>query len=114
MRLRWYLVPCQNGGGRVLWQVQARKEERRKKVEKKRAVAYIRVSTAQSAQMHSFEFQEAYWKQALEENPDVELVGIYADRGISGSGFKKRPRFLEMVEDALDGEFDVMYTKSIS
>lgn len=114
MRLRWYLVPCQNGGGRVLWQVQARKEERRKKVEKKRAVAYIRVSTAQSAQMHSFEFQEAYWKQALEENPDVELVGIYADRGISGSGFKKRPRFLEMVEDALDGEFDVIYTKSIS
>ena len=83
-------------------------------MEKKRAVAYIRVSTAQSAQMHSFEFQEAYWKQALEENPGVELVGIYADRGISGSGFKKRPRFLEMVEDALDGEFDVIYTKSIS
>ena len=85
-----------------------------RKVEKKRAVAYIRVSTAHSAQLHSFEFQETYWKQALSDKPDVELVGIYADRGISGSGYKERPRFLEMVQDALEGKFDVIYTKSIS
>lgn len=46
----------------------------------KRAVAYVRVSSGSDAQIHSFEFQSAYWHQELDGNPDVEMVEIYADR----------------------------------
>ena len=81
---------------------------------RKRAVAYVRVSSGSDAQLHSFEFQSAYWHQELDGNPDVEMVGIYADKGISGRSMYKRPQFLTMMQDARDGKFDVIYTKSIS
>ena len=80
----------------------------------KRAVAYIRVSSGSDAQTHSFEFQSAYWHDELDSNPDVEMIGIYADHGISGRSMYKRPQFLTMMQDARDGKFDVIYTKSIS
>lgn len=81
---------------------------------KRRAVAYVRVSTASSAQLHSYEYQEQYWQSKFEDDLDTELVTIYADRGISGSSIYKRPQFLVMMQDARDGKFDVIYTKSVS
>lgn len=81
---------------------------------KKQAVAYVRVSTASSAQMHSYEFQEQYWNNKFANDPQVDLVGIYADRGISGSSVYKRPQFMAMMQDAREGKFDTIYTKSVS
>ena len=80
----------------------------------KRAVAYIRVSTASDAQVHSFEFQEDYWKNEISKNSDLELVGIYADKGISGKSLSKRPELKRLLKDAEDKKFDVVYTKSVS
>ena len=79
-----------------------------------RAVPYIRVSTASDAQLHSFDFQEQYWRRVLTEAPNTEMVGIYADMGISGSSIRKRPQFLAMMEDAREHKFDKIYTKSVS
>ena len=81
---------------------------------KKRAVAYVRVSTASTSQLHSYEFQEQYWRERFVDDPDTELVAIYADKGISGSSVYKRPQFLIMMQDARDGKFDVICTKSVS
>lgn len=81
---------------------------------KKRAVAYVRVSSGSDAQLHSFDFQAEYWTTTLADEPDVELVGIYADKGISGRNTKKRPQFQMMMQDARAGLFDVIYTKSTS
>lgn len=81
---------------------------------KKRGVAYVRVSSASKAQLHSYEFQEQYWRGKFQDDPDIDLVSIYADRGISGSSVYKRPQFLTMMQDARDGKFDVIYTKSVS
>ena len=81
---------------------------------KKRAVAYVRVSSGSDAQLHSFDFQAEYWTTTLAEQPDVELVGIYADKGISGRSAEKRPQFQMMMQDARAGQFDVIYTKSTS
>ena len=81
---------------------------------KKRAVAYVRVSSGSEAQLHSFDFQADYWTATLADEPDVELVGIYADKGISGRNTKKRPQFQMMMQDARAGLFDVIYTKSTS
>lgn len=81
---------------------------------KKRAVAYIRVSSEKDAQLHSYDFQENYWQSAFENDPGIELVGIYADKGISGHSIEKRPQFLAMIRDAREHRFDVIYTKSVS
>lgn len=80
----------------------------------KRAAAYIRVSTASDAQLHSYGFQEQYWKEQLEKEPGVDFVGVYADRGISGRSVERRPQFLRMMQDARDGKIDVIYCKSVS
>lgn len=80
----------------------------------KRAAAYIRVSTASDAQLHSYGFQEQYWKEQLEKEPGVDYVGVYADRGISGRSVEHRPQFLRMMQDAREGKIDVIYCKSVS
>ena len=81
---------------------------------KKRAVAYVRVSSSSKAQLHSYEFQEQYWRSKFEDDPENELVQIYADRGISGSKAYKRPEFMKMLQDARAGQFDAIHTKSVS
>ncbi|MBP5466599.1 MAG: recombinase family protein [Clostridia bacterium] len=82
-------------------------------MEQKRAVAYIRVSSKSKAQSHSYEFQEFYWRNEIAKRSDLELVNIYADYGISGKTIRKRPQFLQMIEDCRQGKIDVIYTKSI-
>ena len=81
---------------------------------KKRAVAYVRVSSSSKAQLHSYEFQEQYWRSKFENDPEYELIRIYADRGISGCNAYKRPEFMTMMQDARKGCFDVIHTKSVS
>jgi len=81
---------------------------------KKRAVAYVRVSTATTAQIHSFEFQEQYWNRKFADSANTELVGIYADKGISGCNIKRRQQFLAMMEAAREHKFDEIHTKSVS
>ncbi len=83
-------------------------------MKKKRVVAYVRVSSASKAQLHSYEFQEAYWRSKFAEDPDCELVTIYADRGISGCSMHRRPQFLAMMQDARADRFDAIHTKSVS
>ena len=81
---------------------------------KKRVAAYVRVSTASDAQLHSYEFQEQYWHSRFQDVLDCELVAIYADKGISGCSIKKREQFKAMLQDARDHKFDTLYTKSVS
>ena len=83
-------------------------------MERKRVVAYVRVSSASKAQLHSYEFQEQYWQSKFENDPENELLRIYADRGISGNSVYKRPEFMQMLQNARDGQFGVIHTKSVS
>ena len=50
--------------------------------EKVRVAAYCRVSTDDEEQLTSYEAQKAYYTQKIEENPDWELAGIFADKGL--------------------------------
>lgn len=81
---------------------------------KENAVAYTRVSTKSDAQIHSYEYQNEYWKNIISEDPKYAFCGIYADQGISGRGIAKRPQFLKMMQDAENGKFNVIYTKSVA
>ena len=79
----------------------------------KRVAAYCRVSTDNDDQLNSFENQVDEWRKRLEHDPNVVLVDIYADEGLSGTS-EDRPGFQRMIRDAKDGKIDKIVTKSIS
>ena len=45
---------------------------------------------------------------------DWEFVRVYIDEGISATNTKKRDGFKQMVADALDGQIDLIITKSVN
>ena len=82
--------------------------------DKLRVAAYARVSTEQDEQESSYEAQVDYYTRFITNNPHWELIGIFADRGITGTNTKNREQFKKMVEMALAGKIDLILTKSIS
>ena len=81
---------------------------------RKRVAAYCRVSTDSEEQPTSYTAQKAYYTQKIGENPDWELAGIYADRGITGTSMKKRVEFKKMIAACKRGRIDLILTKSLS
>ncbi len=81
---------------------------------KKRVAAYCRVSTDQAEQLSSYEAQVNYYTSYINNHPDYEIAGIYADEGISGTNTKKREQFNKMIEDCKAEKIDMIITKSIS
>ena len=79
-----------------------------------RVAAYCRVSTAEEAQVGSFEMQVQHFTSVIESNPNYELVKIYKDEGISETSVERRKGFQEMMTDAAAGKIDLILTKSIS
>lgn len=56
----------------------------------KRVCAYCRVSTDDVNQTSSYELQKNHYEDMIKEHQGWELVGIYADEGISGTSLKHR------------------------
>ena len=81
---------------------------------KKRVAAYCRVSADSEEQLNSYEAQKSYYTQKIEESPDWEMAGIYADEGISGTSMKKRTEFKKMITACKRGRIDLIITKSLS
>ena len=90
------------------------KIEANSEISKRRAAAYARVSTERDEQVLSYESQIDYYTKLISHNPDLELVKVYTDEGISGTDTKRRKGFNSMIDDALNGMIDIIYTKSIS
>ena len=81
---------------------------------RQRVAAYCRVSTDSEEQLTSYTAQKAYYTQKIDENPDWELAGIYADKGITGTSMKKRVEFKKMIAACKRGKIDLILTKSLS
>ena len=81
---------------------------------KLRVAAYARVSTDTDEQEGSYEAQVNHYTMLIQNNPDWEFAGMFADDGISGTQAKKRPEFLRMIEECENGQIDMIITKSIS
>src|SRR5690625_6849475 len=81
--------------------------------EKLKVAAYCRVSTDSEEQATSYEVQVEHYTTYIQNNPEWELAGIYADDGISGTNTKKREQFNKMIEDSMNGKIDMIITKSI-
>ncbi len=79
-----------------------------------RIAGYCRVSTKKTEQEHSFAAQIKYFRDYVKDIPNVELVDIYADEGITGTSMEKRDEFMRMMKDAKLGKIDRIVTKSVS
>lgn len=76
--------------------------------------AYCRVSTDDEEQKTSYEAQIGYYTEKINQNPEWQMAGIFADEGISGTQAKKRPEFLKMIRLCRQRKIDIILTKSLS
>ena len=86
----------------------------REKYRQRRVAAYCRVSTDDEEQLTSYNTQKRVYTDMVMANKEWELVGIYADEGISGTRADKRPEFKRMIDDCFAGKIDYIITKSVS
>jgi DNA invertase Pin-like site-specific DNA recombinase len=89
-------------------------EQVKAKYRRTRVVAYCRVSTKEEEQLNSYENQLNYYTGKINEEPEWEFVGIFADKGITGTSVKKRDEFNKMIRLCKRGKVDMIITKSIS
>ena len=78
------------------------------------ACAYCRVSTDSDEQKESFELQKQHYEQLAQGHTNWDLRHIYADKGISGLSLANRDQFNAMIAACLNGEYDLILTKSVS
>ncbi len=79
-----------------------------------RAACYVRCSCETDIMEGSYETQETYFRNMIEDDPNLTLVECYGDFGKSGGEALSRPGFQQMIRDAEEHKFDVIYTKSVS
>ncbi len=72
---------------------------------KTRIAVYCRVSTKMEEQEDSLETQREAYTDLISLRSDWELVGIYSD-SLSGLSAEKRPEFMRMIKDALEGKIN--------
>ena len=83
-------------------------------IKKKRVAAYARVSTDSEEQQTSYEAQIDYYTKYINEKEEWSFVKVFTDEGMSATNTKKRDGFNDMIKRALNGEIDLIITKSVS
>lgn len=82
--------------------------------ERERIIVYYgRVSTEHEAQLSALENQLQWYDDQSKYHPNWKVLRKYIDEGITGTQAKKRPAFLKMLEDAKNGQFDLIVTREV-
>lgn len=76
-------------------------------------VYYGRVSTEHEAQLEALEKQMQWYEDQTKYHSNWTVVGRYIDEGITGTLAKKRPAFMQMIEDAKKRKFDLIVTREV-
>ncbi|MDY5842429.1 MAG: recombinase family protein [Peptoniphilaceae bacterium] len=63
--------------------------------------------------MAALENQIERYDDQANYHPNREVLNKYIDEGITGTQMKKRPAFLEMIEDAKKGNSDLIVTREV-
>lgn len=79
----------------------------------RRVVFYGRVSTEHEAQLAALENQMQWYEDQAKYHPNWTVLKSYIDRGITGTQAKKRPTFMEMLNDAKYHKFDLIVTREV-
>lgn len=82
--------------------------------DKIRICCYARVSTFHEKQVNALDNQLQWYDSILKDHPNWEKVGVYVDKGITGTKATKRNGFMQMIEDASSGKFDLIITREVS
>lgn len=90
------------------------RQARGKAIERLRVAAYCRVSTDSEDQLSSYKSQVQYYTDMIKKNKEWVLADIYDDEAITGTQVTKREDFQRMINDCMNGEIDMVFTKSIS
>lgn len=86
-----------------------------KKLDKRlRVAAYCRVSTNDEDQLNSYRSQVQYYTELINGKKEWTFAGVYADEAITGTQVIKRENFQKLINSCLNGEVDMIITKSIS
>ena len=80
---------------------------------KKRVTAYARVSSGKDAMLHSLSEQISYYSAMIQNRPDWEYAGVFADEATTGTK-ENRAEFQRMLTACREGQIDLILTKSIS
>ncbi len=81
---------------------------------RKRVAAYARVSVPTERLLHSLDEQISYYSALIQKTPGWEYVGVFADRGISGTQSTTRDQFQRLLAECEAGHIDIILTKSLS
>lgn len=79
----------------------------------RKAVFYGRVSTEHEAQLAALKNQMQWYEDQAKYHPNWTVLVKYIDEGITGTQAKKRPAFMQMIEDAKQGGFDLIVTREV-
>lgn len=82
-------------------------------VKKLNVAAYCRISTDKDDQTNSLISQRKYFAEYINHHDNWNLKNVYYDEGISGTQTQKRAGFNAMIEDAMQGEIDLILTKEV-
>lgn len=88
--------------------------ETKKKYRQLHVAAYCRVSTKMDEQLNSYEVQKRYYTEKINSEPGWTMVGIFADKGITGTSVRKRDEFNKLMKMCKQGKVDMIITKSIA
>lgn len=76
--------------------------------------AYARVSTDHEDQESSLTAQTDYYRKKILQHAGWQFAGVFVDDGISGLSTNRREGFNRMIDSCLNGDIDLVLTKSIS
>lgn len=80
--------------------------------DKIKCAIYGRVSTKHEAQLSAFDNQLDWYELLLRQHPMWEVVEVYSDQA-SGTNTKSRKNFNRMIEDAMQGKFQLLITRGV-
>ena len=97
------------------WEVESMQYDIENYKRRPRTVAfYGRVSTEHEQQLSALSNQMDWYIKLAQNNPNWHVVARYIDEGITGTQMKKRPSFMQMLEHAKQGRFDLIVTRELS
>ena len=73
-----------------------------------RVAFYARVSTAHESQVNALENQVEWYNSILRDHPNWQKINVYIDKGVTGTKAVKRSGFMQMINDAYEGKFDLV------
>ena len=79
----------------------------------RRVVFYGRVSSEHEAQLSALENQIQWYDDIATRHQNWMVLRKYVDEGITAMQAKKRPAFLQMIQDAKQKKFDLIVTREV-